>query len=100
MEHPGRLSYRRHRRRRPVAPGADHPAMVPIRLLDGARRSFGTNTDTPDWCAEVMSMQKFFFDMKDGVPHRDLVGVEFTTQAEAIEHCGEIARHFRDESLR
>jgi hypothetical protein len=45
-------------------------------------------------------MQKFFFDMKDGVPHRDIVGIEFKTQAEAIEYCGEIARHFRDESLR
>lgn len=45
-------------------------------------------------------MQKFFFDMKDGVPHRDRVGIEFTTNAEAIEHCKEIAQHFRDESLR
>ena len=32
-------------------------------------------------------MQKFFFDMKDGVPHRDIVGIEFKTQAEAIEYC-------------
>ena len=24
-------------------------------------------------------MQKFFFDMKDGVPHRDTVGIEFKT---------------------
>ena len=45
-------------------------------------------------------MQKFFFDMKDGVPHRDIVGTEFNTKAEAIEHCREIVRHFRDESLR
>jgi hypothetical protein len=46
------------------------------------------------------SMQKFFFDMKDGVPHRDTVGIEFKTNAEAIGHCREIAQHFRDESLR
>jgi hypothetical protein len=46
------------------------------------------------------SMQKFFFDMKDGVPHRDTVGIEFKTNAEAIGHCKEIAQHFRDESLR
>jgi hypothetical protein len=45
-------------------------------------------------------MQKFFFDMKDGVPHRDTVGVGFKTNAEAIGHCREIAQHFRDESLR
>jgi hypothetical protein len=45
-------------------------------------------------------MQKFFFDMKDGVPHRDTVGIEFKTNAEAIGHCKEIAQHFRDESLR
>jgi hypothetical protein len=45
-------------------------------------------------------MQKFFFDMKDGVPHRDTVGIEFKTNAEAIGHCREIAQHFRDESLR
>jgi hypothetical protein len=49
--------------------------------------------------AEVIAM-KFFFDMKDGVAHRDSVGIEFKTQAEAIEHCREIVRHFRDESLR
>lgn len=54
----------------------------------------------PDWCLEVIAMQKFFFDMKDGVPHRDIVGIEFETKAEAIEHCKEIVRHFRDESLR
>jgi hypothetical protein len=47
-----------------------------------------------------MTMQKFFFDMKDGVPHRDIVGAEFKTKAEAIEHCREIVQHFRDESLR
>jgi hypothetical protein len=45
-------------------------------------------------------MQKFFFDMKDGVPHRDIVGTEFKTQKEAIEYCDEIVRHFRYESLR
>ena len=54
----------------------------------------------PDWCTEVIAMQKFFFDLKDGVPHRDSVGIEFETKAEAIAHCSEIVRHFRDESLR
>jgi hypothetical protein len=50
--------------------------------------------------SEVIAMQKFFFDMKDGVPHRDIVGMEFKTKAEAIEYYKEIVRHFRDESLR
>jgi hypothetical protein len=45
-------------------------------------------------------MQMFFFDMKDGVPLRDRVGVEFMTNAEAIAHCGALAQHFRDGSLR
>jgi hypothetical protein len=45
-------------------------------------------------------MQMFFFDMKDGVPLRDLVGIEFMTAAEAIEHSKMLAQHLRDESLR
>jgi hypothetical protein len=44
-------------------------------------------------------MQKFFFDMKDGVPLRDRLGIEFKTSAEAIVHCKELAQHFRDDSL-
>jgi hypothetical protein len=44
-------------------------------------------------------MQKFFFDMKDGVPMRDRVGLEFKTNADAIAYCETLARHFFDESL-
>jgi hypothetical protein len=44
-------------------------------------------------------MQKFFFDMKDGVPMRDGVGIDFKNDLEAIEHCKELAQHFRDGSL-
>jgi hypothetical protein len=69
-------------------------------MMSSSGTTFGTNAYTPDWCVEVTEMQKFFFDMKDGVPHRDTVGIEFKTKAEAIEHCREIVRHFRDESLR
>jgi hypothetical protein len=43
---------------------------------------------------------KVFFDMKDGVPMRDRVGMEFDTNAEAIKPCKEIAQDFRDNSLR
>ena len=45
-------------------------------------------------------MQTFFFDMKDGVPLRDRIGIQFDTNVEAIEHCRVLAQHFRDESLR
>jgi hypothetical protein len=45
-------------------------------------------------------MQKLFFDMKDGVPMRDRVGIDFKGNLEAIEHCKELAQHFRDDSLR
>jgi hypothetical protein len=44
-------------------------------------------------------MQAFFFDMKDGVPMRDRVGIDFKNDLEAIEHCKELAKHFRDGSL-
>jgi hypothetical protein len=46
-----------------------------------------------------MAVQTFFFDMKDGVPLRDRVGIEFNTNLEAIEHSQMLARHFRDDSL-
>jgi hypothetical protein len=45
-------------------------------------------------------MQKFFFDMKDGVPMRDRVGIDLNGNLEAIQHCKELAQHFRDDSLR
>jgi inactivated superfamily I helicase len=49
---------------------------------------------------EMISMQKFFFDMKDGVPMRDQIGIEFNTNAEAILHCKELVQRWRDGSLR
>jgi hypothetical protein len=45
-------------------------------------------------------MQKFFFDMKDGIPLRDRIGIDFKGNLEAIAHCKALARHFRDDSLR
>jgi hypothetical protein len=48
----------------------------------------------------VTAMQTFFFDMKDGVPMRDRVGLEFGTSIEAIAHSRVLAQHFRDDSLR
>jgi hypothetical protein len=49
---------------------------------------------------EMIHMQKFFFDMRDGVPIRDQIGIAFNTNAEAIAHCQVLAQHWRDESLR
>jgi hypothetical protein len=48
---------------------------------------------------EVFAVQTFFFDMKDGVPLRDRIGIEFNTNLEAIEHSHVLARRFRDDSL-
>ena len=45
-------------------------------------------------------MQKFFFDMIDGVPFRDRIGTDLEGNAEAIQHCKELTQHFRDGSLR
>jgi hypothetical protein len=45
-------------------------------------------------------MAMFFFDMKDGVPMRDRVGIDFKDNAEAIIHCNQLAQHIRDGSLR
>jgi hypothetical protein len=47
----------------------------------------------------VFEVQTFFFDMKDGVPLRDRIGIEFNTNLEAIEHSHVLAQHFRDDSL-
>jgi hypothetical protein len=45
-------------------------------------------------------MQKFFFDMIDGVPFRDRVGIDFEGDLEAIAHSKALAQNFRDGSLR
>ena len=62
------------------------------------------NGSRPQVCSRPrrasLNMQKFFFDMKDGVPNRDRVGIEFNTNADAIKHCKEMAQYFRDNSLR
>jgi hypothetical protein len=44
---------------------------------------------------EMIPMQKYFFDMRDGVPMRDQIGIAFNTNAEAITHCKELAQHWR-----
>ena len=42
-------------------------------------------------------MQTYYFDMKDGVPIRDRVGLQFSTASHAIEHSKTIARRFSHE---
>ncbi len=69
-----------------------------LRQLFETKAWLTVNTTTTT--TEMISMQKFFFDMKDGVPMRDQIGIEFSTNAEAIIHCKELAQHWRDGSLR
>jgi len=42
-------------------------------------------------------MQTYYFDMKNGVPIRDLAGLEFRTDPQAIEHSKTLARRFSHE---
>lgn len=42
-------------------------------------------------------MPTYYFDMKDGVPIRDRVGLEFPTDMQAIEHAKEIVYRFSHE---
>ncbi|UGY11850.1 DUF6894 family protein [Bradyrhizobium septentrionale] len=44
-------------------------------------------------------MPTYYFDMKDGVPIRDRVGLEFPTDQLAIEHSKLIAHRFSHEHL-
>lgn len=41
--------------------------------------------------------QTFYFDMKDGVPVRDRIGMQFLFDAEAITYSKELAERFRHE---
>ncbi|RZN09294.1 hypothetical protein [Bradyrhizobium sp. Leo121] len=43
-------------------------------------------------------MQTFYFDRKDGVPIRDRIGKQFSSDAEAIEYSKILAAHFRKEA--
>ena len=45
-------------------------------------------------------MPTYYFDMKDGVPIRDRTGLQFPTDADAIEHCKELARRFSHDPRR
>jgi hypothetical protein len=44
-------------------------------------------------------MPTYYFDIKDGVPIRDRVGLEFPTDQHAIEHSKLIAHRFSHEHL-
>jgi len=44
-----------------------------------------------------MTLQTFYFDVKDGVPVRDRVGTPFRRNSEAIEHSKELAARLRKE---
>ena len=42
-------------------------------------------------------MGTYYFDMKDGVPTRDRMGIEFPSAGAAIAHSQELARRLRNE---
>jgi hypothetical protein len=46
-----------------------------------------------------MATQTYYFDMKDGVPTRDRVGMQFTLNSQAIEHSKDLAARFRQERI-
>jgi hypothetical protein len=46
-----------------------------------------------------MATQTYYFDMKDGVPVRDRVGMQFTLNSQAIEHSKSLAAQFRQEGI-
>jgi hypothetical protein len=46
-----------------------------------------------------MAMQTFYFDMKDGVPIRDIIGKRFALNSEAIDHSKSLAARFRHEHI-
>ena len=39
-------------------------------------------------------VRTYYFDMQDGVPIRDITGLQFRTNTGAIEHSKELARRF------
>ena len=83
---------------RSIPPGSERnqhlQIAISLRRLFRSKAWLGVDTTK-----ERPPMQTFFFDMKDGVPMRDRVGIEFDTNAEAIIHCKELAQHWRDGSL-
>jgi hypothetical protein len=46
-----------------------------------------------------MAMQTFYFDINDGVPIRDRIGMQFVLNSEAIEHSKILAARFRHEHI-
>jgi uncharacterized protein DUF6894 len=46
-----------------------------------------------------MAKQTFYFDMKDGVPIRDRIGIQFVLNSEAIEYSKILAARFRHEHI-
>ena len=86
----------RYARSFPPGPERDERRQIALSLRSLFRNKAWLDAHTT---IEMVPMQKYFFDMKDGVPMRDKIGIEFNTNAEAVTHCKELAQHWRDESL-
>jgi hypothetical protein len=64
----------------------------------GALEPSGVGSISPSpFSSRKSLMQTYYFDMKDGVPIRDRIGLEFRTDSQAIEHGKTIARRFSHE---
>ena len=50
--------------------------------------------------AEDCFVRTYYFDMQDGVPIRDIAGLQFRTNTGAIEHSKELARRFSNDHRR
>jgi hypothetical protein len=87
----------RYSRSIPVGPQRNHHRQIELSLRVLFRNAAWLAAHTNQGST---LMQKFLFEMKDGVSMRDRVGIEFKGDAEAIIHCKELAQHFRDDSLR
>src|SRR3984957_16356802 len=77
------------------APSAINIDKLPCRYASCS----GTSTGWRPTQTRVEAMQRYFFDMKDGVPLRDRIGLEFKDNADAIAYCGVLAEHFYRDSL-
>ena len=66
-----------------------------LRMLEGGHALRASAAPTFQFHERMMP--NYYFDMKDGVPVRDRVGLEFPTDLHAIEHAKKIAHRFGHE---
>jgi hypothetical protein len=70
------------------------PISLDARFADALELSGVGSIRQPSFPSRKPPMQTYYFDMKDGAPIRDRVGLNFQTDSQAIEHSKKIARRF------